>query len=54
VLNIGTTFNDVRPECSRGRPRARPHRILGGLGAIAIALLWMKFFPALRAIERLE
>jgi hypothetical protein len=28
--------------------------VLGGLGTIAIALLWMKLFPALRQVERLE
>ena len=33
---------------------AVPAAALGGLGTIAVALLWMKFFPALRKIERLE
>jgi MFS family permease len=33
---------------------AVPAVVLGGLGTIAVALLWMKFFPALRKIERLE
>jgi hypothetical protein len=28
--------------------------VLGGLGTILIALLWMKLFPALRALESLE
>jgi MFS family permease len=31
-----------------------PAAILGGVGTIAIALLWMKLFPALRKVERLE
>jgi MFS family permease len=31
-----------------------PAAVLGGLGTIAIALLWMKLFPALRQVERLE
>ncbi|WP_315705969.1 MULTISPECIES: MFS transporter [unclassified Bradyrhizobium] len=31
-----------------------PAAVLGGLGTIAIALLWMKLFPTLRAVERLE
>ncbi|CCE07285.1 conserved membrane hypothetical protein [Bradyrhizobium sp. STM 3843] len=31
-----------------------PAAVLGGVGTIAIALLWMKLFPALRAVERLE
>jgi MFS family permease len=33
---------------------AVPAAILGGLGTIAVALLWMKLFPALRNVERLE
>jgi MFS family permease len=33
---------------------AVPAATLGGLGTIAVALLWMKWFPSLRAIERLE
>jgi len=31
-----------------------PAAVLGGVGTIAIALLWMKLFPALRKVERLE
>jgi MFS family permease len=31
-----------------------PAALLGGLGTIAIALLWMKLFPALRDVDRLE
>jgi MFS family permease len=33
---------------------AMPAAVLGGLGTIAVALLWMKLFPALRHAERLE
>jgi len=33
---------------------AVPAALLGGLGTIAVALLWMKWFPALRQVERLE
>ncbi|HVV93181.1 MAG TPA: MFS transporter [Hyphomicrobiales bacterium] len=33
---------------------AVPAATLGGLGTIAVALLWMKLFPALRQVERLE
>ena len=28
--------------------------VLGGLGTVAVALLWMRWFPALRDIDRLE
>jgi MFS family permease len=33
---------------------AVPAAVLGGVGTIAVALLWMKLFPALRHVERLE
>jgi MFS family permease len=33
---------------------AMPAAVLGGLGTIAVALLWMKLFPTLRKVERLE
>jgi MFS family permease len=33
---------------------AVPAAVLGGVGTIAIALLWMKLFPTLRHVERLE
>jgi MFS family permease len=33
---------------------AMPAAVLGGVGTVAIALLWMKLFPALREVERLE
>jgi MFS family permease len=33
---------------------AMPAAVMGGLGTIAVALLWMKLFPALRHVERLE
>ena len=33
---------------------AVPAAVLGGVATIAIAVLWMKLFPSLRAVERLE
>ena len=33
---------------------AMPAAVLGGVGTVAIALLWMKLFPTLRQVERLE
>jgi MFS family permease len=33
---------------------AMPAAVLGGLGTIAVALLWMKLFPTLRDVEKLE
>jgi len=33
---------------------AVPAAVLGGVGTILVALLWMKLFPTLRDVERLE
>jgi MFS family permease len=33
---------------------AMPAAVIGGVGTIVIALLWMKLFPTLREVERLE
>jgi MFS family permease len=33
---------------------AMPAAVLGGVGAVLVALLWMKLFPTLRDVERLE
>ena len=33
---------------------AMPAALLGGIGTIAVALLWMKLFPMLRQVDRLE
>ena len=31
-----------------------PAAVLGGVGTVLVALLWMKLFPTLRNVERLE
>jgi hypothetical protein len=31
-----------------------PAAFLGGLATVAVALIWMKLFPSLREVERLE
>jgi uncharacterized protein (DUF2062 family) len=33
---------------------AVPATLVGGIGTIVVALLWMKLFPSLRKFERLE
>ena len=33
---------------------AVPAAVLGGIGTIAVALIWMRLFPSLRQVERLE
>jgi hypothetical protein len=32
---------------------AIPATIVGGVGSVVIALLWMRLFPALRGVEKL-
>jgi hypothetical protein len=31
-----------------------PAAVLGGVATVAVALIWMKLFPSLRRVERLE
>jgi len=31
-----------------------PAVVLGGIGTVAVALVWMKLFPTLRRVERLD
>jgi hypothetical protein len=33
---------------------AMPAAVLGGVGTVAVALIWMKLFPSLRRVDRLE
>ena len=33
---------------------AVPSAVLGGVATVAVALLWMKLFPTLRDVEKLE
>jgi uncharacterized protein (DUF2062 family) len=33
---------------------AMPAALIGGIGTVIVALLWMRFFPMLRNVERLE
>jgi hypothetical protein len=33
---------------------AVPAVVIGGVGTIAVALIWMKLFPTLRDVQRLE
>ena len=33
---------------------AAPAAVLGGIGTVVVALLWMRMFPALRTVDRLE
>jgi hypothetical protein len=47
-------FQPIRSVRERPLLGAMPAAGLGGVGTVAVALLWMKLFPALRHVERLE
>jgi len=44
---------DLRRGSACGDPMM-PAVLLGGIGSVLVALLWMTLFPALRRVERLE
>jgi MFS family permease len=55
-LFIGTSnqLGEFESGIAAGLLGAVPAVLLGGVGTIAIALLWMRLFPALRRVESLE
>ncbi|GAB7535942.1 MFS transporter [Burkholderia sp. 3C] len=56
ALFIGTSnqLGEFESGITAGWWGARPAVLVGGLGTIAIALLWMRLFPALRTMRSLE
>lgn len=56
ALFIGTSnqLGEFESGITAGWWGARPAVLIGGLGTIAIALLWMRLFPALRTMRSLE
>jgi MFS family permease len=53
-INASTQLGQFESGVTAALFGAMPAAVLGGVGTIAIALLWMKLFPALRKVERLE
>ena len=55
-LFIGTSnqLGEFESGMTAGLFGAVPAVLIGGLGTIAVALLWMRLFPALRATRSLE
>jgi MFS family permease len=53
-VNASNQLGDFESGITAAMFGAVPAVILGGLGTIAVALLWMKLFPTLREVERLE
>src|ERR1700677_4095003 len=53
-INASSQLGEFESGVAAALLGAVPAAALGGVGTIAVALLWMKLFPALRNVERLE
>jgi MFS family permease len=53
-INASSQLGEFESGVAAALLGAVPAAALGGLGTIAVALLWMKLFPTLRNVERLE
>jgi MFS family permease len=53
-INASSQLGEFESGVTAALLGAMPAAALGGIGTIAVALLWMKLFPSLRDVERLE
>jgi MFS family permease len=53
-INASNQLGEMESGFTAALMGAVPAAVLGGIGTIAVALLWMKLFPTLRNVERLE
>ncbi len=53
-VNASYQFGEFESGLTAALLGAMPAAAIGGVGTVLVALLWMKLFPALRDIERLE
>ncbi|WP_371930180.1 MFS transporter [Bradyrhizobium sp. CCGUVB1N3] len=53
-INASNQLGEFESGMVAGLLGAMPAALLGGIGTIAVALLWMKLFPILRQVDRLE
>ncbi|MEW6645403.1 MAG: MFS transporter [Pseudomonadota bacterium] len=53
-INASNQLGDFESGMVAALVGAVPAAVIGGLGTIAVALLWMKLFPTLRHVERLQ
>ncbi len=53
-INASNNLGDFESGVAAGLMGAVPAVILGGAGCIAVAVVWMRLFPALRNVDRLE
>jgi hypothetical protein len=53
-INASSQLGDFESGLVASLIGAVPAAVVGGVGTIAVALLWMRLFPTLRDVERLE
>jgi MFS family permease len=53
-INASSQLGEFESGLTAALVGAVPAAALGGVGTVLVALLWMKLFPALREVERLE
>jgi MFS family permease len=53
-INASSQLGEFESGVAAALLGAVPAAVLGGIGTIAVALIWMKLFPTLRNVERLE
>jgi MFS family permease len=53
-INASNNLGDFESGIAAGLLGAVPAVVLGGVGCIAVAWAWMRLFPALRDVDRLE
>ena len=53
-VNASNQLGEFESGITAGLFGAVPATLIGGIGTILVALLWMRLFPALRKVERLE
>jgi MFS family permease len=53
-INASNQLGEVESGFTAALMGAVPAAVLGGVGSVVVALLWMKLFPTLRKVERLE
>jgi predicted MFS family arabinose efflux permease len=53
-INASNQLGEFESGVTAALMGAMPAALLGGIGTVVVALLWMKLFPTLRDLERLE
>jgi MFS family permease len=53
-INASNNLGEFESGITAGLFGAVPAAIIGGIGSIVVALLWMRLFPTLRDVDRLE